>query len=623
MSNYLFAYGSNKSIHQIHELITQEHPNNSEITVLDTKNNTSVLTVSRTKSIFEIDEAIHFFKGWFRDYDSRSIIMGEKGFKDWLESKQGIHGPIDFEGAYVSAKIESDTLIVSNDTFSYFPVIHFTNEDLFVCSDSLFIISELRKGLGIPCTMNKKIIATRAWTHGLACAPMSNQTQIEGVELLSPGKSIEFSLDGSIFEKDSIEMQKNIVKSKNLNEIFQMDFEDYTKAIRDAAKKIAQSTVSLIQLEDVFIQFGLSGGLDSRIILAAILQRPELLEKVVIKTNTTPSRKGDYDVVSHLSNKYGFEFNDNEKLKLFKKNHQLKLEKIEDKFALWTLSSMGLFDMMYLHNSYWPVPKIIELGGHGAETIKGTFNSKNYSNFPYVDPRFVSIRRPFRNFKNFRKSRAKKKKIREVVFDAIASSGISKKQSHPLKWHHLSYKSPIQNGRFLDRSSIAIRPFIQKNLFALSNSDINPFSEVKSGEPTILHDILILLNPELAAEEFENEKSNLSRDYIQSRLELLGGQLILPDTEEFEVYGVINDMKNGPPTTFLNMVKHDFGNGEDVAKTVLETLKRTWSKVTDEDILSTYASTFEIAIERLMQPEPYLPNAGAPAAKIISLSLLD
>jgi len=24
-----------------------------------------------------------------------------------------------------------------------------------------------------------------------------------------------------------------------------------------------------------------------------------------------------------------------------------------------------------------------------------------------------------------------------------------------------------------------------------------------------------------------------------------------------------------------------------------------------------------------MQPEPYLPNAGAPAAKIISLSLLD
>ncbi len=619
----MFAYGPSELIKQVNEIITKNNSNGSEITVIKKGEMNSVLCVSRTKSLFEVDESIYFFKGWFQDYEAQSIVLGERGFKDWLESKGELHDSIDFEGAYVSANIKNDMLTVSNDTFSYFPVIYFVSDDLFVCSDSLFILSELRKGLGMPCTMNKKIIATRAWTHGLACAPMSNHTQIEGVELLSPGKSIEFSLDGSISEKDSIEMQKSIVKSKNLNEMFQMDFEDYTTAIRDVAKKIVQSTVSLIQLEDVSIQFGLSGGLDSRIILASILQKPELLEKVVTKTNTTLSRKGDYDVVSHLSNKYGFEFNDSEKLKLFKKNHQLKLEKIEDKFSLWTLSSMGLFDMMYLHNSYWPVPKIIELGGHGAETIKGTFNSKNYSNFPYVNPRFVSIRRPFRNFKKFRKSRAMKKKIRGVLFDAIASSGISKKQRHPLKWHHLCYKSPVQNGRFLDRSSIAIRPFVQKNLFALSISEINPFFEVKSGEPTILHDILILLNPELAAEEFENEKSNISREYIQSRLELLGGQLILLDTEEFEVYGAINDMKNGPPTTFLNMVKHDFDNGEDVAKTVLETLKRTWSKVTDEDILSTYASTFEIAIERLIQPEPYLPNAGAPAAKILSLSLLD
>ena len=619
----MFAYGPDELIKQVNEIITKNNSDDTEITVLKKGEINSVLSVSRTKSIFEVDESIYFFKGWFQDHEAQSIVLGEKGFQDWLERQGEVHDSIDFEGAYVSAKIKNDMLTVSNDTFSYFPVIYFMSDDLFVCSDSLFVLSELRKGLGMPCTLNKKTIDTRAWTHGLACAPMSNETQIEGVELLSPGKSIEFSLGGNISEKTSIKIPKNVVKSKNLNEMFRMDFDDYTKAIRDAAKKIAESTVSLIQLEDVFIQFGLSGGLDSRIILAAILQKPELLEKVVIKTNTTPSRKQDFDVVSDLSKKYGFEFNDDEKLKLFKKNHKLKLEKVEDKFTLWILSSMGLSDMMYLHNSYWPVPKIIELGGHGAETVKGTFNSKNYSNFPYVNPRFISMRHPFRNLKKFRESRLKKKNIRRVVFDAINSSGISKNQRHPLKWHHLCYKSPIQNGRFLDRSSIAIRPFVQKNLFALSISDINPFFEVKSGEPTILHDILILLNPELAAEEFENENSNISKEYIQSRLEYLGGQLILSDTEKFKVYGAVSDMRNGPPTTFLNMVRHDFGNEEDVERTILETLKRTWSNVTDEDILSTYASTFEIAMERLTQSEPYLPNAGAPAAKIISLSLLD
>jgi asparagine synthetase B (glutamine-hydrolysing) len=270
----LFAYGPDELIKQVNEIITKNNSDDSEITVLKKGEMNSVLSVSRTKSIFEVDESIYFFKGWFQDHEAQSIVLGEKGFQDWLKRQGEVHDSIDFEGAYVSAKIKNDTLTVSNDTFSYFPVIYFVSDDLFVCSDSLFVLSELRKGLGMPCTLNKKTIDTRAWTHGLACAPMSNETQIEGVELLSPGKSIEFSLGGSISEKTSIKIPKNVVKSKNLNEMFRMDFDDYTKAIRDAAKKIAESTVSLIQLEDVFIQFGLSGGLDSRIILAAILQKP-------------------------------------------------------------------------------------------------------------------------------------------------------------------------------------------------------------------------------------------------------------------------------------------------------------------------------------------------------------
>ena len=35
---------------------------------------------------------------------------------------------------------------------------------------------------------------SRAWTQGLACAVMSNDTQIEGVKLLSPGKHIEICI---------------------------------------------------------------------------------------------------------------------------------------------------------------------------------------------------------------------------------------------------------------------------------------------------------------------------------------------------------------------------------------------------------------------------------------------
>ena len=225
----MFAYGSNKSIHQIHELITQEHPNNSEITVLDTKNNTSVLTVSRAKSIFEIDEAIHFFKGWFQDHESRGIVLGGNGFEDWV--KDGVNRELvtktDYEGAYVSAIFSDEKLSVRNDTFSYLPVIHFSSKKLFVCSDSMYIISEVRKALGMPCKLNKKVMHSRAWTHGLACAVMSNQTQIEGVELLSPGKHIEIDIQKKMFSSAYLLETKNIVKSANLKQAFAIQFENY------------------------------------------------------------------------------------------------------------------------------------------------------------------------------------------------------------------------------------------------------------------------------------------------------------------------------------------------------------------------------------------------------------
>ena len=137
------------------------------------------------------------------------------------------------------------------------------------------------------CKLNKKVMHSRAWTHGLACAVMSNQTQIEGVELLSPGKHIEIKIQKKMFSSAYLLETKNIVKSTNLKQAFAIQFENYPLAIRDAATRMAQSTLSLLDIDDVMIKFGLSGGLDSRVILAAVLQKPELLDKISISTNAS------------------------------------------------------------------------------------------------------------------------------------------------------------------------------------------------------------------------------------------------------------------------------------------------------------------------------------------------
>ena len=628
VSNYLLAFGCSKIVKEIENIFLTNGNDASEISVSRINQNVSLLAISKSQHIIEIEESKYFFRGWFQDHESQGIVLGGNGFKDWVkdEVNRELVAKTDYEGAYVSAIFSDEKLSVRNDTFSYLPVIHFSSKKLFVCSDSMYIISEVRKALRMPCKLNKKVMHSRAWTHGLACAVMSNHTQIEGVELLSPGKHIEIEIQKKMFSSAYLLETKNIVKSSNLKQAFAIQFENYQLAIRDAATRMAQSTLSLLDIDDVMIKFGLSGGLDSRVILAAVLQKPELLDKISISTNAHPSRKGDYDVVEKLSKLFSFEFNNPEKIRNQKKKHSLKVEKIDDRFALWVLSSMGLFDMMYLHDSYWPTPHIIDMGGHGAESIKGTFSPMRFEH--YIKPKKISTkakfsRKGFRHMRDAKEANTVHDAIRSELSNTLATSGIDLDGEAPIQWHYLSYKSPIANGRFLDCSAIGIRPFIQHSLFALSISDINPFKHVKKGEPTMLHDMLILLNPELASIDFENEKTNISKEYIQSRLDELGGPLQLSKSEPYTIYGSISEMKNGPPNTFLKMVKHDFQNNESDIQSILGALERSWENITDKEVKAAYLSAYETAKERLEDPDYYPPSAGTPAAKIISLSLQD
>ena len=612
MSNYLLAFGKTEKINQLHSWFDQP----DEMTVVELDSGLSLMLVNKGETIHRVGNAQVFFTGWIQDHQSESFVFGGEGYANWISSKEICNS--EYEGAYVSCIHEDGALTVQNDLFSYFPVIYFVESDLFVCSDSLFILSELRKFLGLQCKLNKKVMHTRAWTHGLACSVMSNQTQIEDVYILSPGKHISLQYDQS-----GLTNSKNCVVSKPLMEIFSMNFSSYEEAIRDATIKFANSVTSMLQNEETMFKFGLSGGLDSRVILAAMLHKTELFNRVTINTNKHPSRKADFDVVKQLSELYNFQFNDPDKINQHKQKYPMKLERNEDSFTLWILSSMGLFDMMYLHDSYWPIPHIAEIGGHGAETIKGTFAATQFSDYIYKPTYLGSALRMFKDIRQIRFQHKRRAMIRKEMADGLQSSGIDLSSPGSIQWHHLCYKSPIQNGRNLDRTILAIRPFIQHSLFALAISDKNPFRYAKEGEPTLLHDMLILLHPELAGEAFDNSKTNISKEYIQSRLKELGGPLTLNDSQPYSLFGRIQNLRNGPPQAFVNKVHFKFEEDENVMARTLKTLESVWSSIEDDVIRKVYQSAYDTAKERLTDSDYYPPSAGTPAAKVISLLLLD
>ena len=64
------------------------------------------------KSIKEIEDSKYYFRGWFQDHESRGIVLGGNGFKDWV--KDGVNQELvtktDYEGAYVSAIFSDEKL---------------------------------------------------------------------------------------------------------------------------------------------------------------------------------------------------------------------------------------------------------------------------------------------------------------------------------------------------------------------------------------------------------------------------------------------------------------------------------------------------------------------------------
>ena len=620
MSNYLFAMGKKKSIDTLHASLLQYNGGvESELTVEEHSEGIWLLIVEKRvahipSSVIKVENSSggkekFYFKGWCQDHDSRTMALGKKGFQQSCIEQEGrslTSSPLDLEGAFVLATWDEERLMIQNDLFSLFPVLFFSTADVVVASDSLFVLTRMRKALGLPCTLNKRVVYSRAWTQGIACACMSNDTIVKGIKLLSPGKFVESSLrrlSKSKIRIGSAPMAKMV--HRDVKRLFLDDLQSYPTALVNSISQLCASMTALVQMEDISLRFGLSGGLDSRVLLALLLKNKQCLDRVNITTSTHQSRAGDYEVVAALAARFGFEFNQPNALLERQREGVAQPEMISNSFGLWVLSSMGIFDMIYLYPSYWSHPVVIELGGHGAEAIKGTFASTALTDILHTRPRrrFVSIQKE--------------------INAALRAAGVNPSEEAPLQWHHLCFKSAIQNGRFVDRTCMALRPILNRSMYSLARSECNPFRQPVEGEPTLLHDMLIMLDAELAAEPFENPKYNLSQDYIDERLEVLGGSISLEDIKPYTVHGSVFDIANGPVQTFMEMVTGFDFKDRDHREAIRELLEECWAKIVGTGLEKIYSYAYDLARNRLDDPEYYIPSAGTPAAKIISLLLVD
>lgn len=608
MSNYLFVAGNRQQVDKIKSCFEEIHSaEQSELSYHQVSQERSILIFERKNfpqesSIFLHDnEQGSFFRGQALDHETSSMILGGRGFFEFQEKFVDYRDPrkiADFEGSFVSARWNQDFISLQNDLYSIYRLLYFAKNQIIIASDSLFLISQCISVVGYQKIINKDVAHIKAWNaSGLPNAPICDEMIIKGVYTVQAGKHVEISWN-------DFGLETEIVK-RSIIDIFSSPLISYKELLRDCVKKMHSSIRFLIDSFDPVIEFGLSGGIDSRLLLAICLRSNELMDRLVITTNTSTNRIDDYNIVRMLSKEYNFTFNNIERRKQLIRDSNTKRVQIINTLGLWKIASLGVYDSFYMTPYFDEYPSVVSMLGVGAEPVKATSNNP-VQRIANGQPPII------------------RDTVRNKLVNTIENMGINSNSGDAMNWFLLTYKAAFHIGFKTAQSSMLLRPYVQKSVFSIAIAEDNPFSNQVNHSPTVLHDMMILLDPKLASLPYDSERKNISSEYAYQRLEELGGPIELDELPNPLIFGSIEDVNNGPAQCFLNMVK-DFKWEDDVERRVqlANIVKHNFENKVPNDLKEIYSSCYEKTLENLENPKIELAAAGAMAARFIVFDLFD
>ncbi|RJU89842.1 MAG: hypothetical protein DWC07_05200 [Candidatus Poseidoniales archaeon] len=595
MPTYVVAFGNTTKIEQLaHGMKILDGHEPSDSYVQKISQSTSLLIMGKdVGQHLEGSNSNEFFSGWMINHEHSSIHLGHEGYfaSKKFDSEMDLR---EKEGAFLHVKWDEKTIELTHDCFGLYPILSFQEEDFFVASDSLLVLSKIRSMMNINNTVNGRVHATRSWGHGLAQCIMSTKTIVKGIEYLPPASSIKVGVNEHEGETLVLSVTKKIPK---MPRFFSASKDAYEEILTRGLKEIIGPIKAMEAIHGIQTCLGLSGGLDSRVLLACALHEVKGASKVSVRTNTHSSSKNDLEVVQILAEEYGFVFNQPDSTFDEKRGKGRTMVGIRNPFSDWALTNLGLFDMMYVYSRHWNHPTEIDLGGHGAEIIKGTFG------------RFSLFRSAFRY-----RTPMKYFKIRREINRALRVLGVPFTSKNKIQWHHLCYKSAIQNGRTIPRKMVALRPFMNKYLcsYGLHNPNNN-----------LLSDLLIVLDERMASISFDDNAKNMSKQYIRDRKKELGHVDVTEVASPYTVFGTMENISNGVLSSFRELGKDFVLPPGEQKSMIMNKTSLIWTRIHDSSTRKSYLTPYTKSLENLGKEHMYMPVAGSQASKILSLSMTD
>ncbi|MGO0577043.1 hypothetical protein [Ornithinimicrobium panacihumi] len=487
---------------------------------------------------------------------------------------------------------DDDSLEVTNDLFGCLPLFLTRATDLLIASDSPVAVVELRRRLGLPNGVDKAATAASGLRNVITAQTTGHRTLARDVEYAGVGSRITLS-----FHDRSARLEPGHYPT-----LFPVPNQDYASLLRSVAVDMASLLRTLSRIHPGSVRLNLSGGMDSRITLAAAWLSAETRAAAVYSV----ARKGawndrDSEVVKGLASELVFP--------LGGRFAAPPSWQHPDALRLWATDSALSYYTLTMQRHGFRAGGYFSVTGHGGETATGNYGLRSFAQIvdsvARLDPEAATG-------------------LDEVAGEFLRSAGVDPADPASAEWHYLGVRNALHAGRFVPMTKFGLRPLHDPRLAALNKV---PLTERPRGmgEPRqIGADLTMLLSPRLATLPYDKPTKDLRPDEVMDRLAALGGPILPDELMEYRLVGDADQVTQGPSPLIENLLAHRLPEGGLTAEAVRAAWTSALSSIEQqrETLPTNVGSIIRRSQDVLDEPQVRVAHPSGDLGKILSLGIL-
>lgn len=585
MSN-LLAVRAERSRAEAVEAWVAAHADPHDVAVIELAGGARLILVSHQVERSLRREQSTCFRGFAVDTGRAAVAIGVEG---WLGVDEGMRRDAwSLGGTFMMATWHDDAVEVRRDLWGNQSLLRTDGEGWAAAGDSMLVLRRLRDALGEPSTPDELELLARTALTGIAQTAFGPGTAFREISFAPSGFAVRLDAHGAS------------TVDRPVSALVSVPAPDYRSTVRAAAVGIAGELGAILGLADAVPRLRISGGQDSRVMLAGALALGLADRAELVVQEQSEAHRQDARVARSLASRFGL---------------RLRTVQADDvdytgQLELWLATLAGTYDGFGV-DADAQVEGVFGISGIGAETYKGNFGWRSWWQLREDLDLPLQLELAFL----------------EQTDRGLAAIGVQPADDDATEGHYLAHRAGIHCGAgYVGRSPLTANPLQRIDLLQLGRAPWNDDPAVpgprrrRIGHPLMVTDLAALLSPEAASHEYERE-IGVDAALVAQRLEVLGGPIEVGDAA-FAVHGSPADVPTGPSSLAMRLAA-----AESPGAFTLESLeslgRRGLEHLRAEPVRERYLEILDNAEWRAHQRAMPLMFAGQSPARFASLVLLD